>query len=98
MGLNVAIVFTAQQQLELLEGRKKQYMKAALQAKQKKDLEQAKTLLRTAKGLEPLIEAARSGKTVDISKVRLFNYAFLCDYLNIYYSLVMLSEFHIAVG
>lgn len=59
----------AQQQLEFLEGRKKQYMKAALQAKQKKDLEQAKTFLRTAKGLEPMIEAARSGKTVDVSKV-----------------------------
>lgn len=52
-------------------------MKAALQAKQKKDLEQAKTLLRKAKGLEPLIEAARSGKTVDISKVRLFNCTFI---------------------
>ncbi|XP_050982542.1 coiled-coil and C2 domain-containing protein 1B isoform X2 [Labeo rohita] len=60
---------TAQQQLEFLEGRKKQYMKAALQAKQKNDLEQAKTLLRAAKGLDPLIEAARSGKTVDVSKV-----------------------------
>lgn len=60
---------TAQQQLEFLEGRKKQYMNAAVQAKQKKDLEQAKTLLRTAKGLEPLIEAVRSGKTVDVSKV-----------------------------
>uniref|UniRef100_A0A8C2GRT3 Coiled-coil and C2 domain-containing protein 1B n=1 Tax=Cyprinus carpio TaxID=7962 RepID=A0A8C2GRT3_CYPCA len=60
---------TAQQQLEFLEGRKKQYMKAALQAKQKNDLEQAKTLLRAAKGLDPMIEAARSGKMVDISKV-----------------------------
>lgn len=60
---------TAQQQLEFLESRKKQYMKAALQAKQKQDLEQAKTLLRTAKGLEPMIEAVRSGKTVDVSKV-----------------------------
>ncbi|XP_073704319.1 coiled-coil and C2 domain-containing protein 1B [Garra rufa] len=60
---------TAQQQLEFLEGRKKQYMKAALQAKQKNDLEQAKTLLRAAKGLDPLIEAARSGNTVDVSKV-----------------------------
>ncbi|XP_043119747.1 coiled-coil and C2 domain-containing protein 1B isoform X3 [Puntigrus tetrazona] len=60
---------TAQQQLEFLEGRKKQYMKAALQAKQKNDLEQAKTLLRAAKGLEPMIEATRSGKMVDISKV-----------------------------
>ncbi|XP_063318130.1 coiled-coil and C2 domain-containing protein 1B isoform X2 [Pelmatolapia mariae] len=60
---------TAVQQLEFLEGRKKQYMKAALQAKQKNDMEQAKIFLRTAKGFEPMIEAARSGKTVDISTV-----------------------------
>lgn len=60
---------TATQQLEFLEGRKKQYMKAALQAKQKNDMEQAKSFLRTAKGFEPMIEAARSGKTVDISTV-----------------------------
>ncbi|ROJ13901.1 Coiled-coil and C2 domain-containing protein 1B [Anabarilius grahami] len=60
---------TAQQQLEFLEDRRKQYMKAALQAKQKNDLEQAKTFLRTAKGLDPMIEAARSGKAVDISKL-----------------------------
>uniref|UniRef100_A0A669DTQ5 Coiled-coil and C2 domain containing 1B n=1 Tax=Oreochromis niloticus TaxID=8128 RepID=A0A669DTQ5_ORENI len=60
---------TAVQQLEFLEGRKKQYMKAALQAKQKNDMEQAKIFLRTAKGLDPMIEAARSGKTVDISTV-----------------------------
>ncbi|XP_051555349.1 coiled-coil and C2 domain-containing protein 1B-like isoform X1 [Myxocyprinus asiaticus] len=60
---------TAQQQLEILEGRRKQYMKAALQAKQKNDLEQAKTFLRAAKGLDPLLELVRSGKTVDISKV-----------------------------
>ncbi|KAE8290614.1 Coiled-coil and C2 domain-containing protein 1B [Larimichthys crocea] len=58
---------TAVQQLEFLEGRKKQYMKAALQAKQKSDMEQAKVFLRTAKGFDPMIEAARSGKTVDIS-------------------------------
>jgi len=62
-------VSSAQQQLEFLEGLRKQYMKAALQAKQKNELEQAKTLLRTAKGLDPMIEAARSGKTVDVSKV-----------------------------
>uniref|UniRef100_A0A671RTX3 Coiled-coil and C2 domain-containing protein 1B n=1 Tax=Sinocyclocheilus anshuiensis TaxID=1608454 RepID=A0A671RTX3_9TELE len=68
-GLNLVIVSSAQQQLEFLEGRKKQYMKAALQAKQKNDLEQAKTLLRAAKGLDPMIEAARSGKRVDVSKV-----------------------------
>lgn len=61
--------FPAVQQLEFLEGRKKQYMKAALQAKQKNDMEQAKIFLRTAKSFEPMIEAARSGKTVDISTV-----------------------------
>lgn len=59
----------AVQQLEFLEGRKKQYMKAALQAKQKNDMEQAKIFLRTAKGFEPMIDAARSGKSVDISTV-----------------------------
>uniref|UniRef100_A0A8C5C1T0 C2 domain-containing protein n=1 Tax=Gadus morhua TaxID=8049 RepID=A0A8C5C1T0_GADMO len=56
-------------QLDFLEGRRKQYMRAALQAKQKKDLEQAKGFLRSAKALEPLIEAARAGNPVDISKV-----------------------------
>ncbi|KAM6989571.1 LOW QUALITY PROTEIN: coiled-coil and C2 domain-containing protein 1B [Tautogolabrus adspersus] len=60
---------TAVQQLEFLEGRKKQYMKAALQAKQKNEMEQAKIFLRTAKGFDPMIEATRSGKSVDISKV-----------------------------
>lgn len=44
-------------------------MKAALQAKQKNDMEQAKVFLRTAKGFDPMIEAARSGKAVDISTV-----------------------------
>ncbi|CAL8279090.1 unnamed protein product [Lota lota] len=60
---------TGTQQLDFLEGRKKQYMKAALQAKQKKDMEQAKGFLRSAKALEPLIEAARAGNPIDISKV-----------------------------
>uniref|UniRef100_A0A4W4FRE3 Coiled-coil and C2 domain-containing protein 1B n=1 Tax=Electrophorus electricus TaxID=8005 RepID=A0A4W4FRE3_ELEEL len=59
---------TATDQLEVLEVRKKQYMKAALQAKQKNDLEQARLFLRTAKSLDPLIEAARSGKAMDMSK------------------------------
>uniref|UniRef100_A0A3B3S6C3 Coiled-coil and C2 domain-containing protein 1B n=1 Tax=Paramormyrops kingsleyae TaxID=1676925 RepID=A0A3B3S6C3_9TELE len=60
---------TADQQLDLLESRKKQYMKAALQAKQKKDMEQAKNFLRVAKSFDPIIEAARSGKAVDLAKV-----------------------------
>ncbi|TNN88511.1 Coiled-coil and C2 domain-containing protein 1B [Liparis tanakae] len=60
---------SAAQQLEFLEGRRRQYMKAALQAKQRGDMEQAKTFLRTAKGFEPMIEAARGGRSVDISAV-----------------------------
>lgn len=68
-GVSVFLRPPAVQQLEFLEGRKKQYMKAALQAKQKNDMEQAKIFLRTAKGFDPMIEAARSGKTVDISAV-----------------------------
>ncbi|XP_061550862.1 coiled-coil and C2 domain-containing protein 1B isoform X1 [Phycodurus eques] len=59
----------AAQQLAFLEGRRKQYMKAALHAKQKNDMDQAKSFLRTAKGLEAMTEAARSGKAVDISTV-----------------------------
>uniref|UniRef100_A0A673ZWK3 Coiled-coil and C2 domain-containing protein 1B n=1 Tax=Salmo trutta TaxID=8032 RepID=A0A673ZWK3_SALTR len=56
-------------QLDFVEGRRQQYMKAALQAKQKNDMDTARTLLRTAKGLEPLIDAVKAGKHVDISKV-----------------------------
>ncbi|XP_069460476.1 coiled-coil and C2 domain-containing protein 1A isoform X2 [Ambystoma mexicanum] len=59
----------AQQQLDFLEGRKKQLMQAALRAKQKNDIEGAKLFLRQAKGLDPMIEASQSGLPVDISKV-----------------------------
>uniref|UniRef100_A0A8C9TPT4 Coiled-coil and C2 domain-containing protein 1B n=1 Tax=Scleropages formosus TaxID=113540 RepID=A0A8C9TPT4_SCLFO len=57
------------QQLEFLEERKKQYLKAAVQAKQNNDLEQARNFLRTAKGFDPMIEVAKSGKAVDLAKV-----------------------------
>ncbi|KAG8132408.1 hypothetical protein E2320_010269 [Naja naja] len=59
----------AKEHLEFLENRKKQYLKAAIQAKKKNDLEQAKAYLRTAKSLDPKIEMAKSGKLVDISKL-----------------------------
>ncbi|XP_068054860.1 coiled-coil and C2 domain-containing protein 1B isoform X3 [Anomalospiza imberbis] len=59
----------AREQLEFLENRKKQYLKAAIKAKRENNLEQAKTYLRTAKGLDLKIEQAKSGKTVDISKL-----------------------------
>ncbi|XP_026562876.1 coiled-coil and C2 domain-containing protein 1B isoform X1 [Pseudonaja textilis] len=59
----------AKEHLEFLENRKKQYLKAAIQAKKKNDLEQAKAYLRTAKSLDPKIEMAKNGKLVDISKL-----------------------------
>lgn len=61
--------FSAREQLELLENRKKQYMKAAIKAKKENNLEQAKMYLRTAKTFDLKIEEAKCGKLVDISKV-----------------------------
>ncbi|XP_067877146.1 coiled-coil and C2 domain-containing protein 1A isoform X2 [Heterodontus francisci] len=59
----------AQQQLEFLENRKKQFMQAALRTKQKNDIDGAKLYLRQAKGLDPMIEAAKCGLPVDVTKV-----------------------------
>ncbi|NXK22917.1 C2D1B protein, partial [Arenaria interpres] len=59
----------AREQLEFLENRKKQYMKAAVKAKKANNLEQAKMYLRTAKSFDLKIEQAKSGKPVDISKL-----------------------------
>ncbi|NXN07170.1 C2D1B protein, partial [Indicator maculatus] len=56
-------------QLEILENRKKQYMKAAVKAKKENNLAQAKMYLRTAKSLDLRIEQARCGKPVDLSKL-----------------------------
>ncbi|XP_063787180.1 coiled-coil and C2 domain-containing protein 1A isoform X2 [Pseudophryne corroboree] len=59
----------AAQQLQFLEGRRKQLMAAALRSKQHRDMEGAKMYLRQSKGLDPMIEAARGGLPVDITKV-----------------------------
>lgn len=80
------------EQLEFLENRKKQFMKAALQAKQKNDLDQAKTLLRKAKGFDPMIEAARDGKPVDISQVPSPPGDEEDDFIMVHHSDVQLSE------
>lgn len=61
--------FSAREQLEFLQNRKKQYMKAAVKAKKENNLEQAKMYLRTAKSFDLKIEQATCGKPVDISKV-----------------------------
>ncbi|KAM4722167.1 coiled-coil and C2 domain-containing protein 1B isoform 2-T2 [Rhinophrynus dorsalis] len=58
-----------QEQLEFLENRRKQYRKAALQAKQKNNLEQAKQHMRVAHALQISIDQVNSGKLIDISKV-----------------------------
>ncbi|XP_069737631.1 LOW QUALITY PROTEIN: coiled-coil and C2 domain-containing protein 1A [Phaenicophaeus curvirostris] len=58
-----------QQQLAFLESRRKALLQAALRAKRHNDMEGAKIFLRQAKGLEPMIEASRSGLPVDITKV-----------------------------
>ncbi|NXD77257.1 C2D1B protein, partial [Halcyon senegalensis] len=57
------------EQLEFLENRKKQYLKAAIKAKKENNLEQAKMYLRTAKSFDLKIEQAKHGKPVDISKL-----------------------------
>ncbi|XP_064445216.1 coiled-coil and C2 domain-containing protein 1B isoform X2 [Mirounga angustirostris] len=60
---------SAREQLVLLEARKLQYQRAALQAKRGQDLEQAKAHLRVAKCLEAQITQVRAGRPVDLSKV-----------------------------
>lgn len=60
---------SVREQLALLEARKLQYQRAALQAKRGQDLEQAKAHLRLAKCLEAQILQVRAGQPVDFSKV-----------------------------
>nr|XP_012631697.1 coiled-coil and C2 domain-containing protein 1B isoform X1 [Microcebus murinus]XP_012631698.1 coiled-coil and C2 domain-containing protein 1B isoform X1 [Microcebus murinus]XP_012631699.1 coiled-coil and C2 domain-containing protein 1B isoform X1 [Microcebus murinus] len=60
---------SVREQLALLEARKLQYQRAALQAKRSQDLEQAKAHLRVAKCLEAQIIQARAGQPIDLSKV-----------------------------
>ncbi|XP_073419703.1 coiled-coil and C2 domain-containing protein 1B isoform X2 [Dendrobates tinctorius] len=58
-----------QEQMEFLENRRRQYRKAALQAKQNNDLELAKQHMRVAHVLQASIDKLKSGNLVDISKV-----------------------------
>ncbi|KAM6217974.1 coiled-coil and C2 domain-containing protein 1B [Rhynchocyon petersi] len=60
---------SVREQLALLEARKLQYQRAALQAKRRQDLEQAKAHLRVAKGIEAQIMQVRAGRPVNFSKV-----------------------------
>lgn len=69
MALTNAALPSVREQLALLEARKLQYQRAALQAKRGRDLEQAKAHLRLAKCLEAQIVQVRAGRPVDLSKV-----------------------------
>lgn len=59
----------AGRQLALLLARQKEFKQAALHAKQKGEMAEAKEFLKTAKGFDPLIDAAQGGLPVDISSL-----------------------------
>uniref|UniRef100_A0A8C2ZMF0 Coiled-coil and C2 domain-containing protein 1B n=1 Tax=Cyclopterus lumpus TaxID=8103 RepID=A0A8C2ZMF0_CYCLU len=59
----------AKQQLDFLLLRRQAFMRAALRSKQMKDMTGAAQHLRHAKGLDPMVTAAKSGLPVDISKI-----------------------------
>uniref|UniRef100_A0A8C5EAI5 Coiled-coil and C2 domain-containing protein 1B n=1 Tax=Gouania willdenowi TaxID=441366 RepID=A0A8C5EAI5_GOUWI len=61
--------FIAQQQLDFLLLRRQAFLRAALHSKQKKDMSGAAQHLRHVKGLDPMIDAAKSGLPVDITKI-----------------------------
>ncbi|KAK9870551.1 hypothetical protein WA026_008111 [Henosepilachna vigintioctopunctata] len=61
----------AEQQMQILLARQKQFKEAALKAKHKGEITQAKEFLRTAKGFDKLIEATSCGLPVDFSTLPL---------------------------
>ncbi|XP_041837868.1 coiled-coil and C2 domain-containing protein 1A isoform X2 [Melanotaenia boesemani] len=58
-----------QQQVDFLLLRRQAFLRAALRSKQMKDMSGAAQHLRHAKGLDPMITAAKSGLPVDITKI-----------------------------
>lgn len=61
-----------ERQLLQLQEKQKQFKLAALQAKQKGEVNQAKEYLRIAKGFDKLIEASNCGLPVDMGTVSNF--------------------------
>ncbi|XP_061130346.1 coiled-coil and C2 domain-containing protein 1A isoform X1 [Syngnathus typhle] len=59
----------AQQQVDFLLLRRQAFLRAALHSKKMKDMTAAAQHLRHAKGLDPMIEAAKSGLPIDITKI-----------------------------
>lgn len=58
-----------EKQLALLLARQKDFKQAAMQAKSRGEVNQAKEYLRSAKGFDKLIEATQSGLPVDLKTV-----------------------------
>jgi coiled-coil and C2 domain-containing protein 1 len=58
-----------EKQLTFLVAQQKEFKVAALQAKHKGEINQAKEYLRLAKGFDPLIEASHGGLPVDMATV-----------------------------
>lgn len=58
-----------EQQVAMLLSKQKEFKIAALNAKRKGEINQAKELLRIAKGFDPLIEAAHGGFPIDLSSL-----------------------------
>ncbi|KAJ0050464.1 hypothetical protein NL108_003698, partial [Boleophthalmus pectinirostris] len=63
------IILTVQLQLDFLLLRRQAFVRAALRSKQMKDMTGAAQHLKHAKGVDPMIEASKSGLPVDIRKV-----------------------------
>lgn len=65
----VTQVSRLEQQVVFLKKRYAQFKQAALDAKNSGDIDKAKELIRSMKGIEPMIEASQNGYPVDISQV-----------------------------
>ena len=68
-----------EKQLAFLVARQKEFKEAALQAKRKGEINQAKEYLRLAKGFDPLIEASNCGLPVDMDTVSIIWSSFRND-------------------
>lgn len=61
--------FVLEKQLNFLLERQKLFKKAALESKNKGDIQQAKEYLRMSKGIDPMIEATRNGLPIDATSI-----------------------------
>lgn len=60
---------TIDKQMQFLQERQRLFREAALEAKRRGEVEQAKQYLRTMKGIEPMIQATECGLPIDASSI-----------------------------